>query len=850
MDSSHHRGLLLLIVSAIWLVVGSASPTRMNPPLSLGNATPPVRRATSQDPSCPVGWLCVKQSCPGEVVCASGESCINFEGVIACAPTGSSWCAINPTTYQGVGCASGNCCHGNCYVSGAVCCDNPAVTCSIGTLCNVCPPAQACTTGATTCISKGSPSSTTTKPTTTSSRSVVTTTSQSSITVVVTPTTVPLNFDASCSNDQKDMIRSEAAFAYNMAVAAQSNLQHGDYYNHFFAQSLRNNAQFALDTAETFRLIADILTGKSSEFQFLVTCDNTSPSCRIRGDYASMNDNTFIMNFCARFFKSTAIFKGTQELLDSCGTIDLRAAQRSRSAVIIHECTHTTYAMRGNAPSRDYAYGYNGCTQLPLGEFDRSCAQYAASTAGGVLCPTATGAEGVCPAEFSAQNADTYAHVAAGIYFTQRCSRDIPYPPPSAPGTKRAVARRSDICPLVDDYILWDGADPDDTSIAITGYVHFGDSYASGMGTGETSTDSCRVGSNNYGDLLYQWLNDNSISYERHSCSGDTTDGLNNQIQKWNNAAVSSVGTVTIGGNDLGFSDLVYYCVITPNTARLGSTNRANCVDAENKARAHMTDSSDQGLQAKFTAAYLNILNKANSRAFQLYVTSYPLFFNQDTTDCQFSSFHYWWGAYNPPSDWPTNRIVYLTVDLRVELNALVTQLNGVILKAVQAANAAHGGNQVHFVDVVDSFNSHHWCENGVHEPDPSSQSTWFFLSAWNDLRYNTAAEESGEVSTLLSDGTMKLPDASTCVTDPAAQLDPYLVAMCRVAQAISEDPTGPEAVRFNNANADIVAGNVSSQSIPWYVPTRQIKTFHPRTPGMFAFRDAIISSLQDNGQL
>jgi hypothetical protein len=305
-----------------------------------------------------------------------------------------------------------------------------------------------------------------------------------------------------------------------------------------------------------------------------------------------------------------------------------------------------------------------------------------------------------------------------------------------------------------------------------------------------------------------------------------------------------------MGGNDLGFADLVYYSVITPNTITSGSSNRGNCVATENKARAYITDMSTDGLRTKFTSTHHSILGKANSRASRLYVTSYPLFFNQQTTDCKYSSFHYFWGGYKPTSDPLYNRIICLTIDLRTELNSLIAQLNDVILGVVQDANAAHSGNQVEFVSVVDAFDSHHGCEQGIHEPDPSIQNTWFVLSAWGDVQYNSAAEEAGEVTTQISDGTTKLLDPSTCVTDPAAQLDPYEVAMCRVAQAVNGDPTGPEAKRLANANADIIAGNASSESIPYFVPTLQIKTFHPRTPGMFAYRDALISALQANGQL
>jgi hypothetical protein len=61
--------------------------------------------------------------------------------------------------------------------------------------------------------------------------------------------------------------------------------------------------------------------------------------------------------------------------------------------------------------------------------------------------------------------------------------------------------------------------------------VTFGNSFASGMGTGRTSTDKCRAGPNNYGELLWQWFSyKDDCSYEPLSCLGDTIDGANSQI--------------------------------------------------------------------------------------------------------------------------------------------------------------------------------------------------------------------------------------------------------------------------------------------------------------------------------
>ncbi|RAH81716.1 hypothetical protein BO86DRAFT_399552 [Aspergillus japonicus CBS 114.51] len=119
-------GRAVALLYALGLVATSAaSPLRA--PLS---APKNARRATSSaDPSCPDGFLCQQSDCPSDVVCPSGETCINFEGNYACAPPGLQWCALNPTTLQGVGCDSGLCCHGNCYTSDAVCCDFPSIQC-------------------------------------------------------------------------------------------------------------------------------------------------------------------------------------------------------------------------------------------------------------------------------------------------------------------------------------------------------------------------------------------------------------------------------------------------------------------------------------------------------------------------------------------------------------------------------------------------------------------------------------------------------------------------------------------------------------------------------------------------
>lgn len=131
------------------------------------------------------------------------------------------------------------------------------------------------------------------------------------------------------------------------------------------------------------------------------------------------------------------------------------------------------------------------------------------------------------------------------------------------------------------------------------------------MGTGTTSTDKCRVGSNNFGDLLNRWTGDPNVDFQRKVCSGDTTVGLNRQINEWSNPGKADLATISVSGNDLFFSDLVWYCIITPNLSRLGSTNRKRCVETKAKARQVLNDQGDSSLKAKFKSAYKKILDKS-----------------------------------------------------------------------------------------------------------------------------------------------------------------------------------------------------------------------------------------------
>src|SRR5215472_14655049 len=114
---------------------------------------------------------------------------------------------------------------------------------------------------------------------------------------------------------------------------------------------------------------------------------------------------------------------------------------------------------------------------------------------------------------------------------------------------------------------------------SVAHYVALGDSYSSGVGAGSytSSSGSCDRSTKAYSQL---WANANSpASYVSVACSGATTSSLiSGQL-----SALSSTTTlvsVTVGGNDVGFSSVMETCVLS---------STSTCVSAINKAESQMT---------------------------------------------------------------------------------------------------------------------------------------------------------------------------------------------------------------------------------------------------------------------
>jgi hypothetical protein len=160
----------------------------------------------------------------------------------------------------------------------------------------------------------------------------------------------------------------------------------------------------------------------------------------------------------------------------------------------------------------------------------------------------------------------------------------------------------------------WKRADPPNSDWPIQyGFVAFGDSFAAGTGTGTgiPSSGKCRVGSSNFGDLLREYTNDSNVYFQSEVCAGATTKGLDAQIDAWAIPRTSDLATVSIGRNDIGFNDIIYWCILTPVPDYLNLTSDAECEEAKVRANMFMEDTGADGLQARLKDSFLRMIKKS-----------------------------------------------------------------------------------------------------------------------------------------------------------------------------------------------------------------------------------------------
>src|SRR5262245_51896299 len=139
-----------------------------------------------------------------------------------------------------------------------------------------------------------------------------------------------------------------------------------------------------------------------------------------------------------------------------------------------------------------------------------------------------------------------------------------------------------------------------------TNYVALGDSYSSGVGAGSYDGSSCERSSNAY---AAKWAAAHSpASFNFAACSGATTaDVRNSQLSALNSN--TSLASITIGGNDVCFTNVMETCVLNSDSA---------CQTAVNNAENQMRTTLPGSLSSLYSAM------RAKSPSARFVVLDYP----------------------------------------------------------------------------------------------------------------------------------------------------------------------------------------------------------------------------------
>lgn len=226
---------------------------------------------------------------------------------------------------------------------------------------------------------------------------------------------------------------------------------------------------------------------------------------------------------------------------------------------------------------------------------------------------------------------------------------------------------------------------------AVVNYVALGDSYASGVGSGSYTTESgsCLRSTKAYPQL---WTNAHApSSFKFVACSGARTTDVNaNQISALSSS--TTLVSITIGGNDVGFAQVMLDCVLYGTDTCVADVNAAE--DTARNQLPGWLDTTYNAIQSRSPSA-------------KVVVVDYPRFYH-DLWYC-----------------------IGLSSTSRKKINEGADVLDGVI----QQAATRHG---FYFADVRSLFaNGHEICDS----------SSWLHSVDWSNIvqsYHPTASGQSG----------------------------------------------------------------------------------------------------------
>ena len=208
-------------------------------------------------------------------------------------------------------------------------------------------------------------------------------------------------------------------------------------------------------------------------------------------------------------------------------------------------------------------------------------------------------------------------------------------------------------------------------------YVALGDSYSAGDGAGDYSGGSCGRSANSY-PALWDKASD-PASFSDETCDGATTSSvLSGQLATLSSA--TTLVSITVGGNDVGFSSVMETCVLLPTSS---------CVSAVRRAETEISADLPGELDSVLSAV------SADAPDARVVLLDYPQLYDlSKSSSC-----------------------LGLSTTDRTDLDQAANQLDG----QIQAAAGRYGDV---FADVRPAFAGHQICDSG----------SWLHSVDWFDL--------------------------------------------------------------------------------------------------------------------
>ncbi|WP_234661142.1 SGNH/GDSL hydrolase family protein [Agromyces marinus] len=190
-------------------------------------------------------------------------------------------------------------------------------------------------------------------------------------------------------------------------------------------------------------------------------------------------------------------------------------------------------------------------------------------------------------------------------------------------------------------------------------YAAVGDSFASGVGAGSYLDTTCYRSTKSYPKLLDADADKALVAFS--ACSGsDTADVI---AQAASVPSTAKLITVTVGGNDVGFADVMQNCFVLPNSS----------------CATHIANGAAAVESDAFAASITDVITTLRTRApaAKIVVTGYPLLFWENAS------------GVNPKYTW-ADEVNDETVALNDRIQS-VAQSGGAVFVDVEGVFAGHG---------------------------------------------------------------------------------------------------------------------------------------------------------------